>query len=232
MEDTQKQQADPEREAMIAEMLREAESTKIELPSELTKNPVLNRDAKDEPPTVVSTVSSAGYVMVWDSRTYVQAPVLYYMLPQVLRKKRADGSYRWTTNNPGKRPQRGTYKCLLHKEDPNRDHYASLGFRECPKENITSPYQVTQHMKSRHKREWESIEDARLKAERAEDRDIQRMLAEALAGKVRETVEPSQESKKSELSLNGTKEVFACPICGKEYQSKGKAYKAHVRACK
>uniref|UniRef100_A0A6M3LJN6 Uncharacterized protein n=1 Tax=viral metagenome TaxID=1070528 RepID=A0A6M3LJN6_9ZZZZ len=234
LEDSQRKETDPEREQIIAEMLRNAESTKIELPSELTRNPVLNPEAKEEPPTVVSTVSSAGYVKVWDSRTFVEAPVLYYMLPQVLRKKRADGSYRWTTNNPGQRPRRGTFKCLLHKEDPNREHYDSLGFRACPKENITSPYQVTQHMKSRHRREWEAIEKERTDAERLEDRAAQKMLMEAVArsmGKGEPTPSVPIETVVDELPVNN-QEVFPCPVCGKEYQSKGKAYRKHVKACK
>lgn len=207
MEDTQRKQVDPQREAMIAEMLRNAESQKIEPSSDLTRNPVLNRDKANEPPTVVSQVSSAGYVPVWDDRTYVKAMVLYYMLPHVLRKTRKDGSYRWTPVDPGKKPQRGTYKCLLHADDPNREHYKSLGFRECPKENITSPYQVTQHMKSRHKREWEAIEKERIDAERQEDRNIQKMLAEALAKQV--SGEPKTEevplyvSKKDKMKAGG-----------------------------
>ena len=180
MEDSQTKVVDTEREGVIEEMLRDAENQKVELPSDLTRNPVLNRDDKEAPPTIVNKITSAGYVYVWDSRTYHKVPVLYYMLSQILRVKRDDGSYRWTRNDPGKLPKRGTYKCLLHKDSPNRGHYDDLGFRTCLKDNITNPYQVTQHMKSKHKAEWAAIEEEKRLAERAEDRELQR----ALIGKV------------------------------------------------
>lgn len=172
---------DPEREKLIAEMLRDAKKT--ELPSELTKEPVIHRGDEELPaPMVVSKVSSAGYVYVWDSRTYVKVPVLYYMLPQVLRQRRQDGSYRFQVRDPGKLPKRGTHKCFLHKDDPNRKHYDELGFRLCKKENITNPYQVLQHMKSKHKAEWAAIEEEKKERERQEDRSLQKLLLSKAAG--------------------------------------------------
>jgi len=181
-EDTQTK-VDPERENLIAEMLRDA--NRAELPSDLTTNPVIHKgDETLEAPIVVNKVSSAGYVYVWDSRTYDKIPVLYYMLPQVLRQRREDGSYRFQVADPGKLPKRGTHKCLLHKDSPNRKHYDELGFRTCKKENITNPYQVTQHMKSKHKQEWAAIEEERKEQERQEDRKLQRTIM----GRVAETI--------------------------------------------
>lgn len=206
MEDRQqKKQVDPEREALIAEMLRDAEGRKVELPSELTKNPVLNPEDKTAPPTVVTGITSAGYVYVWDTRTYVKAPVLYYILAQVLRQRREDGSYRWTTNDPGKLPKRGTYVCMLHKDHPNRKHYDELGFRVCPRDGIINAYQVTQHMKSKHRAEWATIEQERVERERQEDRRLQQLMVEAVAGK---TIEAAGEAKKS---------VFVCDVCGADF---------------
>ena len=194
---------DPEREKLIQEMLRDAEGRKTELPSELDREPVLHRGDADLPaPMVKSRVSSAGYVMVWDSRTYVKAPVLYYMLPQILRQRRLDGSYRWTTNDPGVLPQRGTFKCFLHREDPNRPHYDELGFRVCPKENITNPYQVTQHMKSKHRAEWAAIEEERRQKERLEDRQLQQFLL------TKAFIEATEKPKKT---------AFVCDVCGADF---------------
>jgi len=173
MEDTQKK--DPGREALIVEMLRDAEKT--ELPSELTKEPVIHRGDADLPaPMVVSRVTNAGYVWVWDSRTYERIPILSYMLPSKMRQRREDGSYRFTTNDPHKLPQRGTYKCLLHKDAPDRAHYNELGFRVCKKDNLNNRYEVTQHMRHKHPAEWAAIEDERKERERKEDRELQRLI--------------------------------------------------------
>ena len=222
MEDRLNTQTDSQREALIAEMVRDSEESKIELPSEIAQKTVLNPEDKEAPPTIVSKVTSAGYVYVWDSRSFVRVPALYYMLPQILRQKRQDGSYRFTTNDPGKLPKRGTHKCWLHADDPHRAHYDDLGFRTCKKDNITNPYQVTQHMKSKHKAEYAAILEEKKETERQEDRQLQRMLLEDRLPKpvVVEETKPV------------TNEVVSCPNCGKEYKAKGKAYKAHVRACK
>jgi len=173
-EGTQKQKLDPEREALIQEMLRDAEKT--ELPSDLTDNPVLNPEDKIAPPTVVNKISSAGYVWVWDTRTYERIPILYYMLPAKMRVRRPDGSYRFTTVDPGKKPMRGTYKCLLHKDAPDRAHYDDLGFRVCPKDDLYNQHQVRRHMQLKHPAEWATIEEERIDREHKEDRELQRRL--------------------------------------------------------
>lgn len=183
------QAKDPEREALIQEMLRDAESQKTELPSELTREPVIHRGDEDLPaPMVVNKITSAGYVYVWDTRSYEKIPILYYMLPSKMRQRREDGSYRFTTLDPGKKPKRGTYKCLLHKDAPDRARYDELGFRVCPKDNLTNQYQVGRHMKLKHPAEWNAIEDERKERERKEDRELQRMLIGKVAEKPTETI--------------------------------------------
>lgn len=232
MEDTQTMVKDPDRESLISEMLRDAGDKKMELPSELDKTPVLNPEDRSAPPTVVNKVTSAGYVYVWDSRTFKKAPVLYYMLPQILRTKREDGSYRWTTNDPGQLPKRGAYKCWLHKDDPNRSHYDDLGFRTCRKDNITNPYQVTQHMKSRHKAEYAAIEEERRQAERQEDRDLQRALIRSSMPK-EGTIIPIAEDTVPEPSEKPLepRDGFICKDCGQSCKSEA-GLVAHRRAHK
>jgi len=162
-------------ESLIQEMLRDAQS--VELDDELRRNPVVHAGDADQPaPMTVKEMTSAGYVSVWDTRTREYAPVLYYMLPAVLRRKREDGSYIWTTNDPKVPPVRGSLKCMLHPDSPERSIYDSMGLRVCPKSNLTNTYEVTQHMQKKHRKEWLAIEDVRIRRERQEDRELQRFL--------------------------------------------------------
>ncbi len=172
-------------ESLIEEALRDAKL--INLPSELKREPVIHRgDEELDAPMTVKELTSAGYVYIWDSRTFERAPVLYYMLPSVLRRRRDDGSYIWTTNDPKQLPKRGTMKCLLHKDDPDRLEYDKMGFRVCKKSLIPNAFEVKQHMLKKHPKEWDSIEDAREDKERQEDRAAQRALYEAVGGKKEE----------------------------------------------
>ena len=169
MEDSQQQ------EAMIQEMLRDAK--KVEIPNDLMDNPVIHKgDETLEAPMVVRHISSAGYVYVWDSRTFERIPILYYMLAKKMRLRRKDGSFRFTTVDPKQLPVSGKIKCMLHIDGENREHYDALGFRTCPKENITNPYQLKQHMLKKHKQEWAAIEEERKEKERQEDRALNKLL--------------------------------------------------------
>ena len=182
MEDTLTKPTEQDNEALIAEMLRDA--TPAEVISGLTENPVIHKgDEILEAPMTVKEMTSAGYKSIWDSRTYEWAPVLYYMLQQKLRERREDGSFIWTTNDPKKLPKRGTHKCLLHKDSPNRNEYDKMGLRTCKKSNIINDYEVKQHMSKKHPKEWQAIEDMRKERERQEDRAFQKTLYEAVGKK-------------------------------------------------
>lgn len=164
-------------EALIQEMLRDAQ--KVDVPSELTKNPIIHRgDETLVSPMTVREISSAGYVYVFDTRTYEKFPVLYYMLPSKLRTRRKDGSFRFGVSDPGLKPKRGTIKCMLHQEAEKRAYYDELGFRLCPKGNITNAYQLKQHMIKKHPAEWAAIEAEQKDKEKEEDRKLQRLLLE------------------------------------------------------
>lgn len=169
-------------ESLIAEQLRDAKL--VELPSELKENPVIHRgDETLDAPMTVKELSSAGYVYVWDSRTYERAPVLYYMLPSILRRRRDDGSFIWTTNDPKQLPYRGTLKCLLHKDSLDRAAYDKMGLRTCKKHNIINEFEVKQHMLKKHPKEWMAIEDVRKETERLEALEIQKGMLAAMRGK-------------------------------------------------
>ena len=137
-------------ERSIMEALRDAKI--VDVPSELKEGTVIQDDTLDlgdERMTVIE-LKNAGYIYVWDTRTYKIAPILRYMLPEVMRRRRPDGSYIWTDKDPKKLPQRGTLKCLLHKDSPNRKEYDRMGLRTCKKSNITNDFEVKQHMSKKH----------------------------------------------------------------------------------
>ena len=184
MTDTlQDKRIDGDNEALIAEMVRDAET--VNLPDEFTDNKVIHKgDSELESPMTVMEMKSAGYKSIWDTRTYKWAPVLEYMLTQKLRERRDDGSYIWTANDPKRLPERGTHKCLLHKDDSNRKEYDVMGLRTCKKSNILNAFEVKLHMTKKHPKEWSVIEDQRKERERQEDRAAQKTLYEAVGSKV------------------------------------------------
>ena len=209
-------------EALIQEMLRDAH--KAEVPSELQSNPVIHKgDTVLPSPVVVKELSGAGYIWVWDTRTFEKVPVLTYMIPAKLRMRRPDGSYRWTTTDPGLQPKRGTIKCMLHYNAEHRVHYNELGFRLCKKDNITNDYQLQQHMIKKHPQEWAALKAEREAAEKAEDRALQRLI-------LAERSQPKEVNK-----VNNPEEsiltLFACKRCGKGYQRKDH-YQRHIKNCK
>jgi hypothetical protein len=160
---------------MIEEMLRDAKAATVD--SDLKRNPVIHKGDEEAPaPMIVNEITDAGYVWVWETRTYERAPVLYYRLGQILRQRRPDGSYRWTLKDPGKLPPRGTIKCLLHPDNPERAKYDRMGFPVCRKSNMWNIHGLEQHMQKKHRSVWEAIKDERDRAERAEDRELRRAL--------------------------------------------------------
>lgn len=199
-----------ENESLIQEMIRDAE--KVNLKDEFSSNPVVHKgDADLDAPMVAKEVSTAGYVWVWETRTYEKLPVLYYMLPAKLRQRRPDGSFRFTTVDPKKDPRRGTLKCFLHKDDPNRKHYDEMGFRLCSKANLTNEYERRRHMNLKHPKEWDSLESERKDRERLEDRELQKMMIASI------TKTPLSEPVVE--ATNPIDEVYKCDICGKEVSS-------------
>ena len=185
---------DVDNEVLIQEMLRDAE--KADVSGELEKNPVIHKgDNTLEAPMTVKEISSAGYVWIYDTRSFERLPVLYYMLPQKLRQRRPDGSFRFTTSQPKEQPYRGSIKCFLHPDSPDREEYNRKGFRVCPKSNITNEYQLEQHMSKKHKQEWIAIKEERARVEKAEDRELQRALLNAQLGNVKNKEEAIKEEK-------------------------------------
>jgi len=165
----------------LEEMLREAEEAPE--PGESVKEKVIHKPDEDLPvPMIRGTLESAGYVYIYDTNTGDRSLANRNMLRQLLHRKRPDGSHVFTTIRPVNPPnpiKRGTYKCLLHPDDPNRGHYAEMGFPTCPKSNLTSPFMVKKHMKNRHKVEWAAIEEERKEAKEVRAQKAQEALIKA-----------------------------------------------------
>uniref|UniRef100_A0A6M3XK51 Uncharacterized protein n=1 Tax=viral metagenome TaxID=1070528 RepID=A0A6M3XK51_9ZZZZ len=158
--------------AVLEQMVREAKAA--EEPGDKAGT-VLSKGGDDSAPMVVQSVQSAGYSWIYDTETGEPSRINNNMLRAKLKQKRANGKPVFDVVQRVK-PKRGTYKCLLHKADPNREHYEGLGFDTCRKSNLTSPMQVELHMKHCHKTEWKTIENEKVTKERQEDREFQRQV--------------------------------------------------------
>jgi|SRR3972149_2288819 len=209
-------------EALIAEMLRDAK--KAEVPSELDRNPVIHKGDADQPaPMMVKEMTNAGYVWIYDTRTGERIPCISYMVRQKLQTRRPDGSFRFNVTDPGFRPKAGTIKCMLHKEAENREHFNELGFRICPKANLTNNYQLSQHMKKKHPQEWAAIDEEKKTKEKEEDRALQRLLLTNQLGKAEKTMETLPDAPKSKSEL-------FCNKCGANFTNK-KVLEKHEETC-
>ena len=148
-------------------------------------------DTKINIPAVVSSIVSAGYSYLYNTRTGDKSRFNNNMLPRVVRQRWNDeplkGQLVWSARpvtSPPHPIKVGTFKCMLHKDAPNRELYDQMGFAICPKDNLASPYQVRRHMMKKHKDEWAAIEDMRKEAEKKksdERADSQLRAMEALA---------------------------------------------------
>ena len=166
---------------LIEELIREAEDAPN--PDTLSMREVLHRGDSSLPaPVVVAALQEAGDVFIYDTVLREQSVANRNMLPGALKKTRDDGSAVFTTKKPDLPPDRGTLKCMLHVDSPDRASYDTFGFHTCPKANLHAQYDVTVHMQRRHRREWASLEQQRVERERNEDRELQHATLAALSG--------------------------------------------------
>lgn len=150
-------------------------------PGDFMQDRVIHKGDEEAPaPVLASSVTSAGYVLVYDTLTREASSVNRDLLPLHLRKLHPDGTRAFTLAPPSTPPARGTLKCLLHQDGPSRKEYDRIGFKVCPKQNLMTEFDVEGHMKARHKKEWATIEAARVRREREEDRAYQRQMMKAL----------------------------------------------------
>ena len=162
-------------EKMTVELMEEAEAAPE--PGNFNRRQVIHSPSDAFPIDVqVASLESAGYVYVYDTETGERSVINRNMLETQLSKLRPDGTRFFTTVKPAFEPKRGTLKCLLHKDDPDRGQYDSWGFPTCNKSNLISEFQVNRHAQIRHRMEWQTIYDERERKEKEEERDFQRQL--------------------------------------------------------
>lgn len=134
------------------------------------------------PPVTVSHVSSAGYVQIYDRRTGESSLTNRNMLHQQVRKVDDKGQLMFSQRPP--RDAAGNpirlkalrHKCWLHGDDPNRAQYDSMGLPVCRKDSLLNEFEVAQHMRKKHKAQYQAITEARERAQREEDRELQRQI--------------------------------------------------------
>jgi len=162
-------------EKMAVELIEEAEAAPE--PGNFDRRQVIHSASDAFPVDVqVASLESAGYVYVYDNETGERSVVNRNMLETQLSKLRPDGTRFFTTVKPAFEPQRGTLKCLLHKDDPERWQYDEWGFAVCNKSNLISEFQVNRHVQIRHRMEWQTIYEEREKKDKEEERNFQRQL--------------------------------------------------------
>lgn len=129
---------------------------------------------------IVGKIVEPGVVAIYDTRTGERSLTSLHMLDLQRKKTREDGSKVFSetppkdTNGNVIEPVRGTLKCMLHPDDPNRALYDSWGLAVCTKDHLLSRQEVKSHVKSRHPRAWATIEEDRLerKEQMREEREI------------------------------------------------------------
>ena len=176
-------------EKMTMELIEEAESAPE--PGSFDRRQVLHSSSDAFPMEVqVASLESAGYVYVYDTENGDKSVINRNMLETQLSKLRPDGTRFFTTVKPAFEPKRGTLKCLLHPDDPDRGLYDSWGFPTCAKSNLISEFQVNRHVQIRHRMEWQTIYEERERQEKEEERNFQRQLLGLAAQRGTQTQAP------------------------------------------
>jgi len=109
----------------------------------------------------------AGHSWVYDVRNYQRSKINNNMLRSQLQKTDTDvtsahyGRRVFTTENlwaKGLQPVKGTFKCFLHKDSPDRAKWNQMGYAVCPAGSLASPSNQESHAKRTHKAEWAAIQ--------------------------------------------------------------------------
>jgi len=192
-------------EKSLEELLIDAEE--VNEPGSLREGRLLHSGNDEVPmPMGVASLEFGGHVYVYHTQTGGRSRINSNMLAMQLTKTLADGRRAFTTEKPPFEPEKGTIKCMLHADDPNRAHYDALGFATCPKQYIPSQYQLQRHMTGRHRMEYATIAEEADRAEKAEEREFQRMLLQAAANGVANP--PSTEYFDCDCGAAGIKKVY------------------------
>ena len=177
-------------EPAIEEMMRDAEMA--DEPGNLKAGKVISATADMTMST--SELQSAGYVYVYDTRTANRSVVNRNMLQQQLEKRRADGSFAFSTRKPeGIEPIVGTIKCFLHEDDPNRDRYDKMGLIRCIKSDFLNEMDRENHLRRRHPRAFATLENERTR----DERDAERLERIALTETIKHMAQANEKGGKN-----------------------------------
>lgn len=173
----------PDVQAEIDKQLREAKVAAMQGPGiEFSDNAPIADAALDNDANIVGSMrqesdpSSRDKVTIYSVETGMPSQVLVYMLAKKLSPDKHTGKVMWSMTPTGNYVQ-GSMLCLLHPDQPRRAQLDEIGLqgKVCTKSNIPSAFEVRQHMTHKHQAEWAVMEEARLEAERQEERDFRRM---------------------------------------------------------
>jgi len=205
-------------DANIEQMIRDIQQ--VPEPGTTKPGQVLS-DGKDTEgvPVTVGAISSAGYVMVYDSRTGEPSLCNKNMLPAQLKKKREDGSYVFTLNKPAIKLKRGQLKCILHPDNPKRAHYDEMGLPVCKKANLINQFQVTRHMEHKHKDEYKAIQLEIKEVEEKRQREFQERILNMATERPQSVPEPMPDEPT----------MFECDKCGKPHMFNSKLGQEHIQ---
>lgn len=161
-------------DTLIAAMVDMAESGPE--PGDMRAKDVIHRGDDEYPlPVVAGDIKSAGYAIIYDTKTGLPSLTNRNMLATQFKKVHEDGT-RAFSPRPTVKPKIGKTKCLLHADDPNRAHWDDLGFPVCRKANLVNKFQRDRHMARRHKDEWAAILEERKEQKEEEEKRFQREL--------------------------------------------------------
>lgn len=158
-------------EAELLEMISKAEEAAE--PGD-QRGRIVSKDTEDTFASGISTVTSAGYVTIYDTKSGVSSLTNRNMLPAQLKKKYEDGTRIFTVTKPRVKLIQGTLLCYLHSDRPERAKYAAMGLPACKKSNLVASYHLDSHMKHRHKQEWTLLENERIKTLEQDERTDRR----------------------------------------------------------
>ena len=139
-------------------------------------------DGEYKPPMIISDLSTAGWVLIYDTETREPSLCNRNAVPSQLKELRPNGLSVFTLLKPKEGPWRGDIKCFLHADQPDRARLNDLGFPTCRKATLPNVYQAGLHAEYKHRNEWAAVKEEKEREQDDEDRLIQRELLNRLIG--------------------------------------------------
>ena len=139
-------------------------------------------DGEYKPPMIITDLSTAGWVLIYDTETREPSLCNRNAVPSQLKELRPNGLSVFTLLKPKEGPWRGDIKCFLHADQPDRARLDDLGFPTCRKATLPNVYQAGLHAEYKHRNEWAAVKEEKEREQADEDRLIQRELLNRLIG--------------------------------------------------